>query len=150
MVLYRICSREFLPQDPTGAARTFDGRWHKIGQRILYFSSSLSLCVLEMKANAVSFERIRDNQHYCALNVDSEKHGESVPDSFYSRGWAREKQVSQEFGGGWYNRRTSLLLAVRSVVLPVEWNYLINTAHPDFATIVFPAPLSIPLDSRLL
>ena len=149
MLLYRISPKAYLPQDPTGAAATSEGRWHLMGQRVLYFSSSLSLCVLELKANAISFERIRTAYHYCTMNVDSIKNSEFVVDSFYSKDWTLDKRASQQYGADWFSRKSSLILKVKSAVLPVEWNYLVNTTHRDFTSLSFPSPLSSPLDSRL-
>ncbi len=38
----------------------------------------------------------------------------------------------QQMGSDWYNSRKSLLLRVPSSVIPKEYNYLINTRHPDY------------------
>ena len=148
-MLYRVSPKVYLPRDPTGAAATSEGRWHLMGQRVLYFSSSLSLCVLELKANAISFESIRKSRHYCAVDADPVKSGHAVAESFYSRDWTLNKRASQQYGADWYNRKSSLCLTVRSAVLSVEWNYLVNTTHPDFPALSFPAPFSIPLDPGL-
>lgn len=147
--LYRISFRKYLPQDPTGAAHTSEGRWHLMSQRVLYFSSSLSLCVLEMRANAVSFRRMREAFHYCTIDAELSQDNESAPESFYSRDWILDKRPTQRYGGDWYGRKSSLILTVKSAVLPTEWNYIVNAAHPDFSSLVFFPPHAIPLDPRL-
>lgn len=38
----------------------------------------------------------------------------------------------QTIGSNWYNSRESLVLKVPSAVIPLEYNYMINTEHPDF------------------
>ena len=149
MVLYRISGKSYTPQDPTGAAASSEGRWHLLGQRILYFSSSLSLSVLELKVNGVSFETIRKNQHYLRMDVDETGRDESIPKSFYSPDWMLDKRDSQRFGADWYTEKRSLFLVVRSAILPVEWNCLVNTLHPDFSGLSFASPLPVPLDPRL-
>ena len=149
VALYRISARQYLPQDPTGAAGTSEGRWHLMGQRVLYFSSSLALCALELRANAVSFGRIREAHHYCTLDAELSRDGESAPEALYSRDWALDKRTTQRYGADWYGRRSSLILRVKSAVLSTEWNYIVSAAHPGFDLLVFPAPLSIPLDPRL-
>ncbi len=40
--------------------------------------------------------------------------------------------VLQNIGSDWYNSRESLVLKVPSAVIPLEYNYMINTEHPDF------------------
>ena len=146
--LYRVSARQYLPQDPTGAAGTSEGRWHLMGQRVLYFSSSLALCVLELRANAVSFRRMREAYHYCALAVDDVElshDSELAAEALYSRDWILDKQPTQQYGSDWYGRRNSLVLTVKSAVLPTERNYIVNAAHPRFDSLIFSAPLAIPL-----
>src|SRR5437773_8302581 len=123
-----------------GVAGTAEGRWHLMGQRVLYFSSSLSLCVLELRANAVSFKRIREAYHYCAVDVELSQDTETAPEALYSRDWILEKRSTQGYGGDWYGRNSSLILTVKSAVLPTERNYVVNTAHPGFNLLVFSAP----------
>ena len=40
----------------------------------------------------------------------------------------------QKSGSQWYDRQTSLALRVPSIVIPEEYNYMINTEHPKFQT----------------
>jgi RES domain-containing protein len=148
-VLYRICAKTYSPQDPSGAARSSEGRWHIIGQRVLYLSSSLALCILEMRANGVTFPSIRERYHFSAVDIDPVRYGEEPPASFYAERWAASKETSQRFGSGWYQERNSLLLGVRSAVLTTERNYLVNALHPAFERMKFSEPLEIPLDPRL-
>lgn len=116
---------------------------------MLYFSSSLALSVLELKANAVSFTRIREAYHYSVMEVELSKDCESPPPSIYSDQWTRQKRMTQHYGSGWYLRKNALVLKVKSAVLPTESNYIVNVAHPDFAALAVSEPNSIPLDPRL-
>lgn len=38
----------------------------------------------------------------------------------------------QEIGSDWYENRESLILKVPSAIIPKEYNYVINTVHPEF------------------
>ena len=147
--LYRICWNVYNPLDPTGASRTF-GRWHVLNQRILYFSSSLALCVLELKANSVSFAAIRKGYHYIEAEVDADRFSiEEVPDSFYVKSWTQKRELTRDFGDEWFKNKKSPVLKVRSAVLPTDSNFILNTIHPDFASLKFSKPLRVPLDSRV-
>ena len=147
-VLYRICGRAWLPQDPTGAARSTEGRWHVMGQRVLYLSSSLALCVLELRANAISFATIRERFHFSSVEVPPD-HTETLHSSFYPHDWSADKAASQTMGRRWYQRQASLGLMVRSAVLPLELNCIVNTTHQDFGKLHFSRPHAIPLDPRV-
>ena len=41
--------------------------------------------------------------------------------------------ILQTIGSDWYQARASLILKVPSAVIPLEYNYIINTEHPDFS-----------------
>jgi RES domain-containing protein len=53
-------------------------------------------------------------------------------------------------GDGWLDMKTSAVLKVPSALVAVEYNYVMNPEHPDFALITTGAPLSFPLDPRLI
>ena len=44
--------------------------------------------------------------------------------------------VLQQIGSEWYQQKQSLVLKVPSTVIPFEYNYAINTEHPEFSTSV--------------
>jgi RES domain-containing protein len=120
-----------------------------VGQRVLYFSSSLPLCVLEVRANAVSFERIRAAHHYCTVDAELSRNSEIAPDALYFQDWTSHKLRTQQYGGDWYTRKSSLILVVKSAVLSTDTNYIINSTHPAFESLIFSSPAAIPLDCRL-
>ena len=147
--LYRICRNVYDPKDPAGASRTL-GRWHLLAQRVLYFSSSLALCVLELRANSVSFATIRQEYHYIDIEITPDHFLiEEVPKLFYSKDWTLNQQLTQEYGNEWFRSGRSTILKVRSAVLPTDSNFILNTTHPDFSDINFPVPMDIPLDPRV-
>ena len=147
--LYRICRNVYNPQDSTGASKT-PGRWHTLGQRVLYFCSSLAICVLELKANSVSFNTIRKEYHYINVIINEDNLMiEEVPASFYSKNWISNRQKTQNYGNEWFKSAGTPILKIRSAVLPADSNYVFNTAHPDFLKLNFPKPEIIPLDPRI-
>jgi len=42
--------------------------------------------------------------------------------------------VLQNLGSSWYTNKESLILKIPSAIIPQEYNYIINTTHPDFST----------------
>ena len=147
--LYRICRKVYDPLDPTGAMR-ISGRWHTLNQPVLYFSSSLALCVLELKANSVSFATIRKEYHYIEAEVDTDRFSiAEVPDSFYVKSWTHKGELTRNYGSEWFRSKKSSILKARSAVLPTDSNFILNTMHPDFAGLKFSKPGSIPLDLRV-
>jgi len=121
-----------------------------LGQRVLYFCSSLAMCILELKANSIPFQVIRQEYHYIDLDVNPDEHSiQEVPESFYIKDWVSKKPATQKSGDDWYASGRSLILKVRSAVLPTDANYLFNTTHADFSGLSFGKPFIIPLDPRV-
>lgn len=148
--LYRICRNVYDPADPTGASQT-PGRWHVLGQRVLYFCSSLAMCILELKANSISFKAIRHEYLYTNLDINPDNLSiEEAPELVYTKDWVSKRQITQKFGYDWYNSGSSSILKVRSAVLQTDSNYIFNTTHADFSGLNFGKPLIIPLDPRVI
>jgi RES domain-containing protein len=57
----------------------------------------------------------------------------------------------QEIGSKWYLSNESLVLKVPSAIIPQEYNYIINTRHPKFAShIILKEVVDFDWDNRLL
>ncbi len=52
-------------------------------------------------------------------------------------------------GDNWFGSGATAILAVPSVVIPLEYNYLINPSHPDFTQLTVGVPQPFELDPRL-
>ena len=56
---------------------------------------------------------------------------------------------TKAMGDAWARAARSAVLALPSVIIPGELNYLLNPAHPDFKTISLGKPEPFAFDSRL-
>jgi RES domain-containing protein len=52
-------------------------------------------------------------------------------------------------GKGWLTRGDTAVLAVPSAIIPVEWNYLLNPAHPHFSRVTIGRPFKFEFDERM-
>jgi RES domain-containing protein len=147
--LYRVGHKLFPLHDPGGAVRT-PGRWHSLGQPVLYFSSSLPLAIFEQRANGISFHQLRAEYRFVRVDIDLPRAiCEVVPPDFFKSDWMAAKRRTRDFGSAWVTESRSLVLSVKSAVLPTEANYMVNTGHDGFKKLGFSDPAEIPLDSRL-
>lgn len=146
--LYRITRKAHLPQDPSGGYHS-EGRWHPLGNPVLYFCTSLPMCLFGLRANKVEFDIIRTGYHFTRCDADPSSSLEVVPDAFYEKGWTLNRRESQRYGGDWLKSKRTLFLAVKSAPLPTETKYLINPAHPGFSGLRFSPPEGVPLDLRI-
>lgn len=148
--LWRITTRRFAAAAFSGeGARRYGGRWNRAGQSMVYAAESRSLALLEM---LVQDDPLR--AHYVLIpahlpNTVSIEHIEAavLPEDWRSLG-ARDQL--QAVGAEWLHEARSCVLAVPSVVMPAEQNYLINPLHPDFQHITLGPPEALELDLRLL
>ena len=107
------------------------------------------MCIFELRANKVEFDIIRTGYHFTRCDAEISRSLEVVSDAFYAPDWTINKTASQKLGEDWLKSKRTLFLAVKSAPLPTETNYIINPSHPDFASIRFTSPESIPLDLRV-
>ncbi|MEM1043368.1 MAG: RES family NAD+ phosphorylase [Bacteroidota bacterium] len=149
--VWRITAPEYADTAFSGeGARLWGGRWGSEGRRLVYTAGSLSLALLEVLAGAGDRHRLRG---YLAVKASfDEHHLDTLDTASLPTGWDARPYtgVSQAVGDRWLDEQSSLALRVPSVVVPTEWNVLLNPEHPAFEEIVFDVPTAAPFDPRLL
>lgn len=139
-VIWRIAveAPAYAANDLSGAgARITGGRWNSIGTSMLYCSANIALATLE----TLSFIRTGSlpfNRYLVRIEV---------PDPVWEMrevltplpgGWDAIPAglTSRKAGDRWIADSRSPLLAVPSVMVPDEYNILINPAHPAVRRLV--------------
>ncbi|MCY7358455.1 MAG: RES family NAD+ phosphorylase [Rudanella sp.] len=111
-------------------------RWNTKGQQVLYTGSSRSLSSLEL---VVHRGAIQPNVGYEVMVISiadddyliKQVQRSDLPPNWRSlAGYPSLKGI----GSAWYNRQESLVLKVPSAIIVYEYNYIINTEHPDFGS----------------
>lgn len=131
-------------------AKEYGGRWGSIGTPIVYTSASLALATLELLVRIGSRERL--GERVCLPVTFRDEHIQvrtigDLPDGWDVRPYTA---TSQAIGDRWVEAGASLVLHVPSVVVPTEYNYLINPRHPAFDEVEPGHPRLLQLDPRLL
>jgi RES domain-containing protein len=109
-------------------------RWNSKDIEMLYLAQSFSLACLE---NAVHRTKIElKNINFSKVIVQAPNDFEVATEKELPHGW-NEITLSaillcRNFGDDWIRRNSSLLLRVPSVIIPGEYNFLVNVKHPDF------------------
>jgi len=130
-------------------ARLFGGRWNSPGVSVVYTSANLSLAVLETLVHA---DRRRFERTYLSYKVSLPEEGVLALDLAALPKDFRERPVSgpaRRIGDAWVREGASVALAVPSVIIPSERNYLLNPAHPDFSRVVIGEAAVFRMDERL-
>ena len=136
--------------DGEGAFR-FGGRWNSKGTRLLYTSASLALSTLEILVHLDDDELLSDYS-YASLSFEDRlvKPLEEVAELPAEWGQYPIPDITRQIGDVWVRSNVSAILRVPSVVIPKEFNYLINLDHAAARRIKYGAVESFVLDRRFI
>ncbi|MBC7862364.1 MAG: RES family NAD+ phosphorylase [Bacteroidia bacterium] len=128
------------------------GRWNSNGKFVVYCSENRSLACLENLVQR-NFNEIKKNLKFSLLEIEipSELIAKTVSEKKLSLGWKLPGayDISQPIGDNWYNEKKHAVLKVPTALIPNEFNYVINTLHPEFNKIKIKAVYSFEFDNRL-
>ena len=129
-------------------AKTSGGRWNSVGTAVVYTSATLSLALVETLVHVPSGLL----PAYTAVPIDFEDSLVAVVEAAdLLPNWKKQPAPpeTRAIGDAWAASSRSALLRVPSVVVPIEFNYVINPKHRDFGRIRIGAPTPSPFDPRL-
>jgi RES domain-containing protein len=105
------------------------GRWNSAGVVMVYSSEHQALAALEILNSWETYTAL-DGYHAYSASFD-----ESLVETADLTGIdIFDRSVTQKIGDTWVSNRSSVVLRVASVVVPIGVNYLLNPNHPDFYT----------------
>jgi RES domain-containing protein len=148
--VWRITHRQYAESAFSGeGARLYGGRFNSEGKRAVYTSGSLSLSLLELLV------QINDRDY---LEKCVQFYADIPGDLIYKpavnelpAGWddVPYGKSAQRFGDQWLKDDKHPVLRIPSVVVPVEFNYVINPAHRHFVKIEISPSKKVILDPRI-
>jgi RES domain-containing protein len=130
-------------------ARLYGGRWNSAGVAMVYASEHKSLAALEARVHVETTKKIK--RYKCFAFHFDEKLMEVFRRASLPKDWQEEPPPPsiQSLGDAWVKAADSVILAVPSVIIPDELNYLINPNHKDFNKIKIEKPTDFAFDPRL-
>jgi RES domain-containing protein len=144
VILYRLCKAAHVALDGEGA-RLWGGRWNSAGMSMVYAAATPSLSVLEVLVHLdLPAELLPDDLRLLTIEVPDDA-------AMYRLDPAPADDAGcVEAGDAFLKAGDALVMLVRSVVVPQEWNALINVRHADMARVVVRKEEPFRLDPRLL
>jgi RES domain-containing protein len=150
MVLYRIVKCDYADDLSGTGARLYGGRWNSEGKPAIYLASSRSLALLEVLVHLPPL-MIPDN--YCLVEIEVPDHSitpiaiEDLPNNW--------KDISpplalKKTGDDFLKKQTHLLMKMPSSIVPMEYNYLLNTRHPGMEKVKVLKKEPFDFDERLV
>jgi RES domain-containing protein len=138
VLLWRIAADtpSFEADDATGkGAEQTGGRWNHAGVAMLYTSTSRALACLETMVH-LSAGGLPLNRYLVEIEVPKRAWDAALtvqPTQLVGWDALPHSKTSMDWGTTWALGKGSLLAKVPSIVVPEEFNVLINPAHPDSA-----------------
>lgn len=116
-----------------------------------YTSEALSLAALELFVH-LEVALLPEDLVAVEVLVPDGVVAEELPVERLPPGWGGPVPPPElhRLGREWVASRRSLLLRVPSVLVPREWNVLVNPAHPDVGRLTVVPPRPFRFDARML
>ncbi|MFA5620081.1 MAG: RES family NAD+ phosphorylase [Weeksellaceae bacterium] len=125
MLVYRVSKTQYAEDLEGTGAKLYGSRWNRVGTPCIYTSESRALAILEYSVNS-NIDFIPRALSLCTFEID-----ESVIKQFrisqLPGDWkdAPVPYSTKRFGTKWFEKNMAIL-KVPSIVIPEEFNYLIN------------------------
>lgn len=137
VTVWRIATdtRSYEADDLSGAgAKTTGGRWNEMGDPLVYASETQALACLETVVH-LNAGGLPLNRYLVSVTIPAAVWARARTETPRSLpvGWDADPsgRASVQFGTAWIRSMACALLRVPSVIVPDEYNLVINPQHPD-------------------
>ena len=147
--VWRVVTQRYADTAFSGeGARLYGGRWNPKGLAMVYTAQTQSLALLEM---LVQDAPLRASYVMIPVRVP-ERIVVHIDQTTLPTDWRElsARNDLQQIGAAWIHAGTSAVLAVPSAVVPAEFNYLLNPAHPDYKLLEIGTHMEWLTDQRLM
>ncbi len=149
MRAFRLVRKKYAnPLSGEGAARS-GNRWNSKGTALIYCADSRALAMAEVAVH-LSLGLLPKDYEMVELEIPDNVSLRSLPPANLPVGWNSFPHLlqTQRIGDEFVAATESCVLKVPSAVVPGDFNYLLNPAHPDFERIQIKSRVDFPFDSR--
>lgn len=131
MLVYRIGKEQYCNDLSGLGAKLYGGRWNRVGIPCVYTSQSRALALLEYSVN-IDIEFI--NHKLCFTVIEVQDHLiEAISQESLPNNWKAipASSTTKTFGSDKLIQTSSNIIKVPSVIIPNEFNFIINPANLD-------------------
>jgi RES domain-containing protein len=151
VLTYRISQTKYA-HDRKGSG--IDGRWNSAGQYVIYTGGSLALSCLEKLAHSVGTSLQSGDFSVIIIDIPARLPIAEITINQLAKlndHWAKviNYPITQQLGDEWLRNMQTAVLKVPSAIIDLEYNYLLNPAHPDFEKIKIRSVNKFTFDPRL-
>lgn len=153
MIVYRIERQRYLEDTlkGIGASLTNGFRWNSLSTRMVYTAESRALAMLEIFVHINGFEDLPNDRFFVEIFIPDDIQILEVLEKDLPHHWNMHPPilVTQKIGDSFVYNTIAPVLKVPSVLVPNEYNYLINPLHPDSQKIKVKEFYILKIDARL-
>lgn len=151
MFVYRITKKEHSALDGIGGLYG-PGRWHEKGNLVIYTSEHASLAAWEKIVHVASFGNLPNNLLLVKIELPDGNEIQTVPKKIMLKGWDSFPFTNEtvNFGTSFLRKKEHLALRVPSVIIPDEYNIILNPLHPDILDCKVTNTVPFVFDNRIL
>lgn len=149
MRAFRLVRKKYAnPLSGEGAARS-GNRWNSKGTALIYCADSRALAMAEVAVH-LSLGLLPKDYEMVELEIPGDVPLRSLASVDLPEGWNSFPHLlqTQRTGDKFVAAAESCVLQVPSAVVPGDFNYLLNPAHPDFERIQLKSRVAFPFDAR--
>ena len=159
MQVYRITETQYA-EDLSGiGAQTAGGRWNRKGMPVVYAAENRALAALEklvhfpvkiMPVERLSISTIHIPDDFPVPDVSELLDGKPLREAIPY--WSKRESLLQtvRVGSKWVRSKLSIAFKTPSVVMPQEYNFVLNPRHPDFHNVRIIDVQPFQFDERLI
>jgi len=149
MTVFKIGRCQYIEDISGQGAFLYGGRWNSTGFRLLYTAGNLSLAMLE---SLVHFGgRIMGDYCRIAIQIPDSSiitvTADQLPDNWQDN---PAPDILRSIGDNFILQGEYLTLKIPSVIVPDEYNYLVNPLHQDFKKVKVITRSLVTFDDRLI
>jgi RES domain-containing protein len=154
MKVYRIEREKYLDTTLSGggASRMEGYRWNSVNTSVVYTSASRALATLEVSVHIDLSEDLPIDRYYVEIEIPEEVKIVELNMDDLPPNWESKPPIleTQFIGDDFVAMKSAAVLKVPSSIVPPEFNYLINPAHPDCVKIKVISVEALVFDGRMV
>ena len=151
MKVYRITRKRYEKHVLNGeGGRKVASRWNYKGDPITYTSATRALSLLEMLVHMDMEDMRKMDLVICEITIPETVKVQTIPAKSLPEGWQKTpfSQGPQAYWHAFIQKKKAAVLRVPSIIIPQEWNYLIDPMHEQAGKIKVNSCSALSIDSR--
>jgi len=151
MLVYRIAQEKYIRDLSGYGAFRHSGRWHTKGNHLIYTAESRALTALELIVRIIDIPVFSNHHHLLTLYIPDDLSMRKINVNNLPENWKQNPSglLTRAFGDRFIRNNKFLMLKVPSVMIPGEFNYLINPNHSEIKKVKIKKVEPFHFDNRI-